>query len=86
MVISYVWGQKIYVVPYAWKKLVAYIVIVAVLYFLHTFLTGIWESRVFSIGLATLFLGAYVMFILRVERREFRKLPYIGRYLGGAAV
>ena len=85
MVISFVWGQKVYVVPYAWKKLVAYMVIVSVLYFLHTFLTGIWESRIFSIGLATLFLVAYALFILRVERREFRRLPYIGRYLGGVA-
>ncbi len=33
MVISYVWGQKIYIVPYAWKKLVAYMVIVALIYF-----------------------------------------------------
>ena len=85
MVISFIWGQKVYRVPYAWKKLVAYMVIVAVLYFLHTFLTGFWDSRIFSLGLATVFLVAYALFILRVERREFRKLPYVGRYLGGAA-
>ncbi|WP_431213293.1 hypothetical protein ACQ86N_48195 [Puia sp. P3] len=32
MVISYVWGQKVYRVPYAWKKLTAYMVIVAVIW------------------------------------------------------
>ena len=83
MVISYVWGQKIYVVPYAWKKLVAYMVIVALIYFVHSGLTHIWRNRWFSLGLGTAFLGAYGVFILRVERREFRRLPYVGRWLGG---
>jgi hypothetical protein len=84
MVISYIWGQKIYLVPYAWKKLVAYMVIVALFYFVHLFLTGIWESRIFSIALGTVFLCAYGLFILRVERREFSRLPVVGRFLGGA--
>jgi O-antigen/teichoic acid export membrane protein len=35
MVISYVWGQKHYRIPYATKKLVAYIVIVVLLFFIH---------------------------------------------------
>jgi O-antigen/teichoic acid export membrane protein len=85
MVISFVWGQKVYRVPYAWKKLTAYMVIVAIIYFLHHGLTGLWSNRIFSLGLATLFTGAYTLFILRVERKEFQRLPYIGKYLGGAA-
>ena len=84
MVISFVWGQKIYHVPYAWKKLIAYMVIVSLFYFLHLFLTGFWESRVFSIALGTILLFAYALFILRVERREFSRLPVVGKFLGGA--
>ncbi len=84
MVISYVWGQRVYPVPYAWKKLVAYMVIVALLYFIFTGLTSLWPNRIFSLSLGTLFLVAYGLFILRVERREFRRLPVIGRFLGGA--
>jgi O-antigen/teichoic acid export membrane protein len=84
MAISYVWGQRIYKVPYAWKKLSAYLVIVAVMYIVFKALTGVWESRVFGLGLATVFMVGYVLFILQVERREFRRLPYIGRFLGGA--
>jgi len=82
MVISYRWGQKVYRVPYAWKKLVAYMVIVALLYFLHRFLIGFWPNQAFSLGLATLLSGAYALFILRVERKEFRRLPYIGKWVG----
>lgn len=84
MVISYVWGQRVYRVPYAWKKLVAYMVIVALLYFFHHFVVGFWPNRVFSLGLGTVLLAAYALFVLRVERREFSRLPYVGKYLGGA--
>jgi O-antigen/teichoic acid export membrane protein len=81
MVISYIWGQKIYPVPYAWKKLLAYLVIVALLFLVHTGLTALWGNRIFSLALATLLLGGYAIFILRIERKEFRRLPYIGKYL-----
>jgi hypothetical protein len=81
MVISYAWGQKEYSIPYATKKLVAYMVIVAALYFIHHFLTGVWKNIWFNLGLATVLLLAYTLFILRIEKREFQKLPYIGKWL-----
>lgn len=86
MVISFVWGQKVYRIPYAWKKLVAYMVIVAILYFVHHFLTLVWPNRIFGLGLATFLLGGYALFILRVERKEFQRLPYIGKFLTRPAV
>jgi O-antigen/teichoic acid export membrane protein len=83
MVISYIWGQRVYPVPYAWKKLLAYMVIVALLYFVFVGLTGLWDSLVYRLALGTVLLGAYAAFILRVERKEFRRLPVIGKFLGG---
>ena len=82
MVISFVWGQRVYRVPYAWKKLVAYMVIAALLYFLHHGLTRVWHDNIFSLVLATLLTGGYMLFIARVERREFRRLPYVGKWMG----
>jgi O-antigen/teichoic acid export membrane protein len=81
MVISYFWGQKAYRIPYATKKLTAYLVIVALLYFIHHFLVGIWTNHWFSLGLATLFTGAYGLFVSRIERKEFQKIPYVGKWL-----
>ncbi|HVS98587.1 MAG TPA: oligosaccharide flippase family protein [Puia sp.] len=83
MVISYMWGQKVYPVPYATKKLVAYMVIVLLIYFVFLGLGTISRSLVYRLALATFLLGGYVLFILRVERREFSRLPVIGKYLGG---
>jgi O-antigen/teichoic acid export membrane protein len=83
MVISYLWGQKVYPVPYATKKLLAYMVIVLLVYFVFLALGSLSPNLVYRLGLGTVLLLAYVVFILRVERREFRRLPYIGRFLGG---
>ncbi|HEY4108428.1 oligosaccharide flippase family protein [Puia sp.] len=83
MVISYVWGQKVYPVPYARKKLIAYMVIVALLYFVYVGLTGFWDNLVYHLTVGTILMAGYTVFILRVERKEFRRLPVIGKYLGG---
>ncbi|HEY1872733.1 MAG TPA: polysaccharide biosynthesis protein, partial [Chitinophagaceae bacterium] len=81
MVISFIWGQKEYHVPYAWKKLVAYIVIVVLLYGLHSLLISFISSRVFYYFTATVLLGAFTVFILKIERKEFQRLPFIGKFL-----
>jgi O-antigen/teichoic acid export membrane protein len=86
MVISFVWGQKVYRIPYAWKKLLAYMVIATLVYFLHHFVTRLWPNRIFSVGLATLLTGGYALFILKIERKEFQRLPYIGKFLGGTSI
>jgi len=74
MVISYIWGQKSYPVPYAWKKLLAYIVIVVILYFIHNAIMSIWHNDALNYTVATLFLAIFGLFIFRVERKEFNNL------------
>lgn len=81
MVISYIWGQKEYRIPYATKKLVAYLVIVILLYFIHATSIHYYSIQWFSLGLATLLLGIFTWFIVLVEKKEFQKLPVIGKYI-----
>ncbi len=81
MVLSYLWGQKEYFVPYAWKKLLAYLVMVVLIFFIHKGLTAIWGNTIFALGLAVVFTLSYLYVISRIERREFRQLPVIGKYI-----
>jgi len=81
MLISFVWGQKEYRVPYAWKKLSAYIVIVVLVYFVHTFLVMLIPAQWFSISAGLLLTLLYSAFILKIEKKEFQKLPVIGKYI-----
>jgi O-antigen/teichoic acid export membrane protein len=81
MVMSYVWGQKEYRIPYAWKKMVAYISIVVTFYFIHKGITALLPYTIVSLLIASLLLFIYTWFILLVERKEFQKMPVIGKYL-----
>jgi uncharacterized membrane protein len=81
MVISYAWGQKVYYVPYAWKKLLAYICIVITLFFIHKGITSYVHSTIFSLTLGTFLTIAFIFFIVRVEKKEFQQMPYVGRYV-----
>ncbi|MGZ3950408.1 MAG: oligosaccharide flippase family protein [Flavisolibacter sp.] len=79
MVVSFVWGQKAYRVPYAWKKLVAYIVISVAMYgayeLFHHFDFSTWANRIFAVILLSLF----ALLVGNVEKKELQRFPYVGR-------
>lgn len=78
MLISYLWGQKEYYVPYAWKKLLAYIVIALLLFFLHSWVTGLYDNMVFNLALGIAFIIAFTLFIIKIEKKEFAQFPFVG--------
>jgi O-antigen/teichoic acid export membrane protein len=80
MVISFVWGQKDYKIPYAWKKLCAYIVIVVLLFLIHEGITHFFKGNYANFISATLLLALYIWFVLNVEWKEFQRLPVVGKY------
>jgi O-antigen/teichoic acid export membrane protein len=80
MVVSFIWGQKEYRIPYAWKKLSAYIIIVVLLYFLHSAFIHIWPNRMLNLSVATFLLLMYVWFVANVERKDFQRLPVLGKF------
>lgn len=81
MVISFMWGQKTYYIPYAWKKLVAYMVIVVMIYFIYKGITGFWDNFIFNLIIAMVCTTLYALFIIRIEKKEFQQLPFFGKYL-----
>jgi O-antigen/teichoic acid export membrane protein len=80
MVTSFILGQKNYRIPYAWKKLLAYIVICLMLFGIHelvrSFSGSLWVAHISGI----LFTGAFVWFVTRVEKKEVQQLPVIGKF------
>jgi len=80
MIISFLWGQKDYRIPYAWKKLCSYIVIVVLLYFIHEAIVFFFKGSIINFSSATLLLILYVWFVLNVEWKEFLRLPVVGKY------
>lgn len=81
MIVSFLWGQKEYPIPYVWKKLVAYIVIVVVIFLIHTTAVHLYNPLWFSLLLGTMFFAIFTWFIGLVERKELKQLPVLGKYL-----
>ena len=80
MILSYLWGQKEYRIPYAWKKLSAYIVIAVLIYFIHTGITHFWNGFIVSFTSGLVLLLLYILFVSKIEAKEFAKLPIVGKY------
>ena len=81
MVISFLWGQKEYRIPYAWKKLSAYIIIVVILFFIHKVIVYFFQGSIINVASATILLLLYIFFIMNVERQELQRIPLIKRFL-----
>ncbi|MBC7886769.1 MAG: polysaccharide biosynthesis C-terminal domain-containing protein [Ferruginibacter sp.] len=80
MTTSYLLGQKFYRIPYAKKKLLSYLVLSAVIFFLHRALGMLYANIYFSISTAIVLLVAFLWFMANVERKEFQQFPVIGRF------
>lgn len=74
MIASYVLGQRNYPVPYAWKKLVAYMVIIAVLYIIFLGSTNFKIALPLQLLIGWILIGAWVFFISKIERKELTHL------------
>ena len=80
LILSNYFGQKYYRIPYAWKKLTAYLSIVTVIFLIHKAATYFYNNIYFSFGLAAVLLFLYCRFLALVEKKEFARLPFVGKY------
>ncbi len=81
MVSSYWLGQKYYPVPYPVKKLIAYLVLVVLIYLIHLGINKIYPDRLwFSLITATLLFGFFTWFVTKIEAKELAKIPVVGKY------
>lgn len=81
MVLSYTWGQREYKIPYATKKLLAYLIIAVILFFLHKAATALLPNVYLSLTIGGVLLTTYTWFIVLVEKHEFKRMPVVGRFI-----
>jgi O-antigen/teichoic acid export membrane protein len=81
MVISYFWGQKVYRVPYATKKLLGYFSVMLLIYYINMAACLLTPRAWLHMLSGTLFLLLYLRFVYEIERKELRGLPVVGKYI-----
>ncbi len=75
MLLSWVWGQKVYPVPYDVRKIVGYMVSMLLVFALHQFLVSLFPSRLVYYLSATLIFLGYGIWMLRSEPALLSLLP-----------
>lgn len=81
MVVSYIWGQKVYRVPYATKKLLSYFGLMLVFYFVDTGICTITQTLWIRLTAGTLLFLIYLRFVISVEKNDLKKFPVIGKWI-----
>jgi O-antigen/teichoic acid export membrane protein len=74
MVVSYKWGQKVYFIPYATKKLIAYFVICLLIYGINNLVHMISNNQPFNYLFATILLVLFMVFVIKIEKKELKNL------------
>ena len=73
MTASYLLGQKHYPVPYAWKKILAYITVCILLFVMHQGFLLLGLNSIINYGVGVLFILLFALLVFKVERKEFTK-------------
>ena len=86
MMASYFLGQKHYPIPYPRKKLLTYLGISLIFFGIHQLIVWLLPDQAgyepyINFGSAFLLMGLFLLLILKVERKELEKLPFVGKYL-----
>lgn len=88
MTICYILGQKYYPVPYHLPRILTYIGTAVATYYVFDLLNrvllspgDIYALKPSSLIVATIFFGAYICFLLKMEKKEFSRLPVIGKFV-----
>ena len=81
MALSYFMGQKVYRIPYATRKLIAYIVISVGIYGLFLGFTQLELGQGVNLAAGAIAFMLFGLLIINTERKEISRLPVVGRFV-----
>jgi O-antigen/teichoic acid export membrane protein len=79
MLVSYLLGQKHFPVPYNWKRAMGYILLAGVLFLIHNAIRQQFHQTMILHAIAAFMILLYAIFVLKREREELIKVPYLNR-------
>jgi len=79
MITSYLLGQKHYPVPYATKKIIAYLMVVSICYAIHKVVYYVYPTLWLSIALGLLLMALFSMLVLWAEEKELNNFAFYKR-------
>jgi len=80
MITSYIWGQRVYPVPYNLRKILYFFIVMIVFYALQQIVVNYTDNLWIHRLTGTILMVSYAGFVLRTEGKELKGLPVIGKY------
>lgn len=83
MVLSYLWGQKHYPIPYNLNTIGKYLGVMMLLFGLQYLLSNylVQNSMVLRIVAGVVLFAVYILFIVKSEKEEMKRIPVIGKFI-----
>jgi O-antigen/teichoic acid export membrane protein len=87
VLITYFMGQKYFPIPYPVKRILTYLLVILILFFIKAginLLSDSWTiamQLVLRLPVATLLMSLYILLVVKVERTELKTIPLIGKFI-----
>jgi hypothetical protein len=81
MLVSYLWGQKYFPVPYPRKKLVSYLITMLLLFAAQKGVAQLTHSFALRVASGTVLMLAFLALVIKVEKEEIGKMPFVGKFV-----
>lgn len=81
MVLSYVWGQQYFPIPYNVKKILSYLVVMLLLFFIQKGLMSLIPYTIVHLITATILMIIFLLLVVFAERKELLSFPVVGKYI-----
>jgi O-antigen/teichoic acid export membrane protein len=86
-VLAYLLGQKYFPVPYPVKKILAYLAVMLILFFVKkgvdfaTASLSMWPMLIIRVLAATGLMLLFLRLIMKAESKELKTMPFVGRFI-----
>lgn len=74
MILCYYWGKKVYPIPYLTKKIIAYMVLAVIIYFIHNLFNYIIKIQFLQLFFSVILWVGFILFAYKVEKKELKKI------------
>ena len=81
MVLSYMWGQRFYPVPYNVPKLIGYLGVMLAVFFVQLGVNTIADGLLIRIATGTVLFLAFLLYVTKQEKQELRSFPVVGKFI-----
>jgi O-antigen/teichoic acid export membrane protein len=83
LIVSYVWGQKHYPIPYDVKNLVIYFAAVVGMFLVSNYISKLYQWQSVGAGILQFMIASilFALLVLKFDKQELQRIPFIKKFI-----